>query len=1621
MNKLQLWQHPFVDVFKYVHLSDWSLAHKEGDITDSIDKLLSKKVYTLSGSVCAANFIQIPKPKSTLRSLALTGRFIYFELLVPAGKLFALHMDFAFDNRKTGREDSLRVSISNIFRGTKNTSALQISCSLGNKWTVLCIDVLEMLRKEGLDHLQNNILKSVTLCANMTVRGVYTSNILYTTRTIPKEMNFRVRQDEDWGDAYDWVNLPGSRETEIEPEAGKTVKPTPKPVPTKATPRIPLKKTAKKGKNPTPKVTPRAEVALETAELPLESVLPTVEEIIDPYDDRDSMEPDPLLRLQAVVGYTPLRNGLHWVSGKVLEAYPEELLASSTELVLCSSGPTLLLLNPVSGKQHILFGHMRPIDFLRISKDSITVITGETSPPLLYIWNLISRQAPTPIHPYKLEKILCVDVSDTGNSVVVAGLDALSRYSIQTLDISKVSRGKAPVVTAKQLSDFTINAIRFEPGSEEKVTTVGKASIRFWKVKNEHLPGTSVTFVDVGRKDEFLCLDYVCGEKLTAVVGSVNGYVFLVDVGRRNVDAVYQIHESPIQTLTVCETQCVTAGSDGSVRIWPPSFLECSLDLSLAAPAVTLSLSPTGLLCGLSNASLGVLSLPSAEFRTLLRSHSGPILGLDVHKSAGLIVTTGEDRTIRIWTNDTFTQTHEFETTADYPLCPSFHPTERVFACGFSSGYIRIFDIDTASMSSEIQQYRAKTEVVMYHKDGKWLLAVGEDGTWSLLDSTRNYQTVKSQSVERPPPFRTAAFAPSGDFFVVLGTNGTSICAWDCHSLAMQAKFMTGGTSIRSLSFVEEHLAVVTNSQPPKLHIYQLNGFKLNLLKEFTGLHSGHISNFAISSNSRYLISTGEDKVVRICDYMKAENDRCQCFLGHTDVTSHLHLSVSLNWMVTASKNDGLFIWEFLGVRGKIRPERPVTPRDMEKNEEEPADVVLFPKEEIPPATEEQVKELMTLAATEKQTGDPVIPSLQQLAFSERSVLGAIGYTPASANSVIWEPDSGWLIYTLGTNISILELKETNTQRLLIRHLDDVTHICLTPSKSILATAVGNARLEGYADIVLWDTHTFRELKTLSYHDKGVHAMDFSPCSNYLVSVGNAEDALICVWEVASGSIISTSVAEGKVTEIAFDACSLSLEFAVIGNNFATFWRINKYRKLEFQSIEIPSDSGKLLSLTYTQAPNTETLLLVGTQQGCVICIDSRSNTLLKVLRLLQSPVTVLTCTKSRVILGGPGANVYSWKTGEILDGQPEMLLLDGDTVSVSFPIEGEEGVVATANGTIWYVNWLERATIKIRTSHSKPIQALAIHGDYLVSGSLDKSLRVWSLTTSEPTTQFFLPNTTCTCLQFHPSESVLFGGFQDGTVRVFNIETGTVIGKCRVYSCAVTAILVPNDATCVIAGSDTGILSAVFIENLQPFRVRLFEFGMAGASISSLHQSFFQKCLLAATTAGRMNVWERKPKFQSTSSKEDEKLFSDEWSEFNLIDVCDLVSTGDTLHPDQLTQIDTAQQAMVEVGSGARFSTQEKDIYVAFVNSLPMVFVRDYRKHEMVRRVEVGHYVTCMWTQGSTIFLGTSDRLVLVLDNDQVKDTLVGHSDEVTSLVSVPEALVSCSGVEIIKWQVRT
>ncbi len=51
-----------------------------------------------------------------------------------------------------------------------------------------------------------------------------------------------------------------------------------------------------------------------------------------------------------------------------------------------------------------------------------------------------------------------------------------------------------------------------------------------------------------------------------------------------------------------------------------------------------------------------------------------------------------------------------------------------------------------------------------------------------------------------------------------------------------------------------------------------------------------------------------------------------------------------------------------------------------------------------------------------------------------------------------------------------------------------------------------------------------------------------------------------------------------------------------------------------------------------------------------------------------------------------------------MLNEKPFVLLLESQILCLSFPrdLEGEEGVVSTRDGTIWYLNLLEKSTIRL-------------------------------------------------------------------------------------------------------------------------------------------------------------------------------------------------------------------------------------------------------------------------------------------------------------------------------------
>ena len=77
-----------------------------------------------------------------------------------------------------------------------------------NLWNIVCIDVEHHLEKFGLVPKSSNLakgnyyVKKMEICANLNIRGVYTSDNVYDWSSLPREMGFKTVKGQKWDEFY---------------------------------------------------------------------------------------------------------------------------------------------------------------------------------------------------------------------------------------------------------------------------------------------------------------------------------------------------------------------------------------------------------------------------------------------------------------------------------------------------------------------------------------------------------------------------------------------------------------------------------------------------------------------------------------------------------------------------------------------------------------------------------------------------------------------------------------------------------------------------------------------------------------------------------------------------------------------------------------------------------------------------------------------------------------------------------------------------------------------------------------------------------------------------------------------------------------------------------------------------------------------------------------------------------------------------------------------------------------------------------------------------------------------------------------------------------------------------
>jgi WD40 repeat protein len=122
---------------------------------------------------------------------------------------------------------------------------------------------------------------------------------------------------------------------------------------------------------------------------------------------------------------------------------------------------------------------------------------------------------------------------------------------------------------------------------------------------------------------------------------------------------------------------------------------------------------------------------------------------------------------------------------------------------------------------------------------------------------------------------------------------------------------------------------------------------------------------------------------------------------------------------------------------------------------------------------------------------------------------------------------------------------------------------------------------------------------------------------------------------------------------------------------------------------------------------------------------------------------------------------------------------------------------------------------LRTLTGHGSLVQAVAVTADgkRVISGSHDKTVKVWNLETGEEQLTLTGHSSLVLAVAVTADGTRVISGSSDNTVKVWNLETGeeiaTFIGDADFHSCAVTL----NGLT-IVAGDRSGMVHFLKLEN---------------------------------------------------------------------------------------------------------------------------------------------------------------------------------------------------------------
>ena len=443
--------------------------------------------------------------------------------------------------------------------------------------------------------------------------------------------------------------------------------------------------------------------------------------------------------------------------------------------------------------------------------------------------------------------------------------------------------------------------------------------------------------------------------------------------------------------------------------------------------------------------------------------------------------------------------------------------------------------------------------------------------------------------------------------------------------------------------------------------------------------------------------------------------------------------------------------------------------------------------------------------------------------------------------------------------------------------------------------------------------------------------------------------------------------------------------------------------------------------------------------------IDKERKVLFKKYLISKFPLTKIFFLNEHFICAGEGPLIYCWKyENEKIDyrnvfsflesgkDKATLLFLDSAVNSMVLSETGEEGLLTTDIGSIFFMNFEERAAFKIISAHINcKIGSLEcdISNQNLISSGEDGGIRCWTLDSFDQRFLLQKIGKTPRKILLNPKENILIIQYENEYLSLYSMSSLKSLGKILIPEEQILYYdLVFNNSAILIITVDKNIY-LINIKTWEPLSVLFTEL--------TLKNNIFPKNQLCKSLKCKSISDE---KGYATLSFADGTIITfylekikESQINFILIDKFNMIEKYMQNNEDANVKeiYNNLTNFKNDYRTDSIFSNHFEGVILGFHECLQFLFVRNFSKKEIIKMIPLNYfpYSLGISDQERYICVGTKEGLILFITRGEENynscfnlDIFKGHYDGVDAIKFSHDTkmVFSTSKNEIFVWEIN-